>query len=277
MMLAGVPQPPTHMVMPATQQALFTAFIFAPLGVALALAIRNLVRGEGPVLLYCIIGGTLAAVFEPIVDVLGLVFFPRQGSWIAFETLGRPMPFLIAFVYPWYVGGQGYLAYRLFQRGIDPRGVLRLWAIFFAVNIVLETPGLWFGVYTYYGRQPFDFWGFPLWWGFVNPVMPLIAGALILKVRPHLSGWSLVGIIPLIPIADGVANAAVAWPMWATLNTDLPSVATYAASIVTLGLALYAVWIISLVVARPAEQVEQAAIPVRGIVAERPAAVLSKT
>jgi hypothetical protein len=275
-MLAAVPQPPIHMVMPATQQAVFTIFIFAPLGVALAIAIRNLIRGEGPVLLLCLIGGTVAAVFEPIVDVLGLVFFPRQGSWIAFETMGRPVPLLIAFVYPWYVGGQGYLAYRLFQRGIDRRGVFRLWAIFFAVNIVLETPGLWFGVYTYYGRQPFDFWGFPLWWGFVNPVMPLIAGALILRVRPYLgSGWRLLGIIPLIPVADGLANGGVAWPMWATLNTDLPSVATYAAGIVTLGLALYAVWIVSLVVARPAEQAEDAVVAVRGVRAEQraPAAV----
>jgi hypothetical protein len=266
------------MVMPATQQAVFTLFIFAPLGVALGIAIRNLVRGEGPVLLLCLAGGAIAAVFEPIVDVLGLVFFPRQGSWVAFETMGRPVPLLIAFVYPWYVGGQGYLAYRLFARGIDRLGVFRLWAIFFAVNIALESPGLIANVYTYYGRQPFDFWGFPLWWGFVNPVMPLIAGALILKVRPHLgSGWRLLGIIPLIPIADGVANAATAWPMWATLNTDLPSLATYAAAIVTLGLVLYAVWIVSLVVARPAEQAEEVAIPVRGVRAERPAAVLTKT
>ena len=277
-MLAAVPQPPTHMVMPGVQQAVFTAFIFLPLGVALGIAVRNLIRGEGPVLLLCLAGGAIAAVFEPIVVVLGLVFFPRQGSWIAFETMGRPVPLLIAFVYPWYVGGQGYLAYRLFQRGIDRRGVFQLWAIFFAVNIALETPGLIANVYTYYGRQPFDFWGFPLWWGFVNPVMPLIAGALILRVRPYLgSGWRLLGIIPLIPVADGLANAGVAWPMWATLNTDLPSVATYAAALVTLGLALYAVWIISLVVARPAEQVEEAVVPVRGVRAERPAAVLTKT
>ena len=277
-MLAAVPQPPTHMVMPGVQQAVFTAFIFLPLGVALGIAVRNLIRGEGPVLLLCLAGGAIAAVFEPIVDVLGLVFFPRQGSWIAFETMGRPVPLLIAFVYPWYVGGQGYLAYRLFQRGIDRRGVFQLWAIFFAVNIALETPGLIANVYTYYGRQPFDFWGFPLWWGFVNPVMPLIAGALILRVRPYLgSGWRLLGIIPLIPVADGLANAGVAWPMWATLNTDLPSVATYAAALVTLGLALYAVWIISLVVARPAEQVEEAVVRVRGVRAERPAAVLTKT
>jgi hypothetical protein len=275
-MLAAVPQPPSHMVMPATAQAVFTLFIFAPLGVAIGIAIRNLVRGDGPLLLFCLIGGAVAAVFEPIVDVLGLVYFPRNGSWVAFETMGRPVPLLIAFVYPWYVGGQGYLAYRLFQRGIDRMGVFRLWAIFFAVNIALETPGLIPGVYTYYGRQPFDFWGFPLWWGFVNPVMPLIAGALIVRLRPYLgSGWRLLGIVPLIPIADGVANAATAWPMWATLNTDLPSVATYAAAIVTLGLALYAVWVISLVVSRP-EQAEERVTALPGTRAERRAPVLSK-
>jgi hypothetical protein len=275
-MLAAVPQPPSHMVMPATAQAVFTLFIFAPLGVAIGIAIRNLVRGDGPLLLFCLIGGAVAAVFEPIVDVLGLVYFPRSGSWVAFETMGRPVPLLIAFVYPWYVGGQGYLAYRLFQRGIDRLGVFRLWAIFFAVNIALETPGLIPGVYTYYGRQPFDFWGFPLWWGFVNPVMPLIAGALIVRLRPYLgSGWRLLGIVPLIPIADGVANAATAWPMWATLNTDLPSVATYAAAIVTLGLALYAVWVISLVVSRP-EQAEERVTALAGIRAERSAPVLTK-
>jgi hypothetical protein len=275
-MLAAVPQPPSHMVMPATAQAVFTLFIFAPLGVAIGIAIRNLVRGDGPLLLFCLIGGAVAAVFEPIVDVLGLVYFPRNGSWVAFETMGRPVPLLIAFVYPWYVGGQGYLAYRLFQRGIDRLGVFRLWAIFFAVNIALETPGLIPGVYTYYGRQPFDFWGFPLWWGFVNPVMPLIAGALIVRLRPYLgSGWRLLGIVPLIPIADGVANAATAWPMWATLNTDLPSVATYAAAIVTLGLALYAVWVISLVVSRP-EQAEERVTALPGTRAERSAPVLTK-
>jgi len=65
--------------------------------------------------------------------------------------------------------------------------------------------------------------------------------------------------------------------MWANLNPALPAAASDAAALVTLGLALYAVWIISLVVARPAEQVEEAVVRVRGVRAERPAAVLTKT
>jgi hypothetical protein len=110
--------------------------------------------------------------------------------------------------------------------------------------------------YTYYGKQPLEILGFPLWWGFVNPVMPMLAGALIYRLRPQLtSAWKLLAIIPIIPMADGIANAAAGFPMWIALNQNHPSYLwTYIAMFGTLGLALYCVWIISLAVARPAEE-----------------------
>jgi hypothetical protein len=87
-------------------------------------------------------------------------------------------------------------------------------------------------------------------------VMPMVAGALIYKLRPHMTGARLAGVILLIPMADGIANGATAWPMWISLNqTDVSYVWTYLASFVTLGLALYAVWIIGLAVARSQEEV----------------------
>jgi hypothetical protein len=253
--LATIPQPPTHLEMPKTAETVFNVFIFIPLGLALAVAVRHLVQGKGPLLLLCIIGGGFAAFFEPVVDVLGLVYLKEENALGTFTVLDRTMPLYICFVYPWYVGGLGYLAYRLFERGITMAGMFALWALDFAVDVALETPGIVAGTYLYYGNQPFDIWGFPLWWGFVNPVMPMIAGALIYKLRPHLSGWKLAAVIPCIPMADGLANAAAAWPMWITLNqTDVSYVWTYLAGLVTLGLSLFCVWIVSLVVARPAEE-----------------------
>ena len=74
MVWATIPQPPVDAVMPKTAEMIFNVFIFIPLGIALALALRKLLKGQGPLLLYCILGGALAASFEPIVDVLGLVF-----------------------------------------------------------------------------------------------------------------------------------------------------------------------------------------------------------
>jgi hypothetical protein len=277
--LATIPQPPIDAVMPKTAEMIFNIFIFIPLGIALALAIRKLIKGQGPLLLYCILGGAFAAGMEPVVDVLGLVFMKEQGALGAFTILDRTMPLYICFVYPWYVGGLGYLAYKLFRRGVTMRDLFLLWAVDFVVDIVLESPGILAGTYLYYGHQPFNLWGFPLWWGFVNPVMPMLAGALIFHLRPHLNTWwKLPAVIAFIPMADGMANGATAWPMWFVLNQqDVSYVWTYLASFVTLGLALMSVWIIGLSLVGRGEQQSLASETLwqklKAIVAPTPTAV----
>jgi hypothetical protein len=250
-----IPQPPVDDVMPKTAETVFNVFIFLPLAIGLGFAIREIRKGRGPLLLFCILGGAFAATMEPIVDVLGQVYLKENNALGTFTVLDRTMPLYICFVYPWYVGGLGYLAFRMFERGVTTKALFQLWALDFVVDIALESPGILAGTYGYYGRQPFDIWGFPLWWGFVNPVMPMVAGALIYAVRPHLkgNGWKLAAVVPLIPMADGLANGATAWPMWVVLNQhDVPWAVSYLAGFVTLALALYAVWLISLFVAKPA-------------------------
>lgn len=255
--LGAIPKPPVDDPMPKVPEMIFNIFIFVPLGAALAVAVRRLVKGKGPILLYCLAGGLLASAFEPMVDVLGLVYLKEVGAVGTFSILDRTMPLYIVFVYPWYVGGLGYVAYKMFCRGATMRDLFALWGIDFAVNVALETPGILMGTYLYYGHQPFNYWGFPLWWGFVNPVMPLLAGALIYRLQPHLNNrWKLLAVIPIIPMADGAANGVAAWPMWAALNQDDVSyVWTHLAALITLGLALFAVWAIGLAVARPADLV----------------------
>jgi hypothetical protein len=266
-LIGTIPQPPIHDEMPKTAETVFNIFIFIPLGIALAFAVRHLINGKGPLLLYCIIGGGLAAFFEPVVDVLGLVYLKEVNALGTFTVLDRTMPLYICFVYPWYVGGLGYLAYRLFERGVTMRDLFVLWAIDAVVDVFLELPGIVMNTYLYYGHQPFDVFGFPLWWAFVNPVMPMVAGALIYKLRPHMTGAKLAGVILLIPMADGIANGATGWPMWIALNqTDVSYVWTYLASFVTLGLALYSVWIVGVAVARPEAARETLWEKVKGVV-----------
>src|ERR1700747_2065949 len=98
--LAASPQPPVNDVRPKTAETIFNIFIFLPLGGFLAYAVRQIFRGKGPILLYCILGGAIAATFEPIVDVLGLVFMKEHGANGVFTILGRTMPLYICFVYP---------------------------------------------------------------------------------------------------------------------------------------------------------------------------------
>jgi hypothetical protein len=252
-LLAAIPQPPFNFKASSAQDV-FSIAQFVVCGVMFMFAFRELRRGKGPIFLCCLIGGAIAVIWEPIVDVLGQCWLPSRGQhWIAFTLLNRHIPLMMPFVYSWFVGGQGYLFYRLFERGIDRRQLFQLWGLVFLVNICLETPGIATNVYTYYGKQPMDLWGFPLWWGLINPLMPMIAGALIYKLRPLLTqAWLIVAVIAIIPCSDGIANAAAGWPVIAALNTDVGYAGTWIASFITLGLAAAVVWIVSLLVARPA-------------------------
>jgi hypothetical protein len=255
-LLAGIAQAPVHDQMPKTAEWLFTAGLLAMTCIALVIAVRQLAVRKDPLLLYCVIGGALGALFEPIVDVLGQCFLKEHGAIGTYTYLGRTIPLFLLFAYPWYNGGLANLYYRLMQRGVSTRTLFALWAATGVADVLEETPGILAHTYLYYGKQPFNIWGFPLWWAFVNPLMPLLAGALIYKLAPRMGGgWKLLGIIPLIPMAGAIVNAATATPVWITLNlTHSSYVWTYLGGLATLALALYAVWIISCGVARPAEE-----------------------
>lgn len=135
------------------------------------------------------------------------------------------------------------------------KALFQLYLIDVFINIWLESPGVLMGAYQYYGHQPVNFWGLPLWWVCVNPIMPMTAGALIYRLSPHLSGRRLALVIAFIPMADGVANGATGWPMWTALNLGAPLIVTHLAWLLTLGLALTSVWVLTFVVARPDEDV----------------------
>lgn len=241
--------------MPFWPEVIFTVFLGVPVLFGIFFAIRHLIIGRGPLLAYCIIGGGIACLFEPIVDLMGMAYMREQATLTTFSSMGRDFPLFINFVYIWYVGGLAYLAYRIYATGITRKALFALYVIDVFINIWLESPGVLMGAYEYYGHQPLNFWGLPLWWVCVNPVMPMTAGALIYRLAPHLPGWRLALVIAFIPMADGIANGATAWPMWTALNLDAPVAVGYLAWLVTLGLALTSVWILSFVVTRPEDEV----------------------
>ncbi|MBD0023178.1 MAG: hypothetical protein IDH24_15000 [Gordonia sp.] len=250
----AIPAHPTTQ-MPESAEIIFTIFLGLPVAIGLFFAIRHLLTGRGPLLLMCLLGGALACQFEPIVDTLGLCYIREGAMMTTFSSFGRDFPLFINFVYIWYVGGLAYLAYRIFSNGVTVKGIFQLYVMDVFINIFLESPGVLMGAYEYYGPQPLNFWGLPLWWVCVNPIMPMTAGALIYRLLPHLQGWKIALVIAFIPMADGIANGATAWPMWTALNLNTSLVVSHLAWLVTLGLAITAVWILSFVVCRPDDEV----------------------
>jgi hypothetical protein len=244
-----------HTPVPFFAEMIFTVFLGIPVLIGIFFAVKHLMTGKGPLLAFCLLGGGLACLFEPIVDTLGLCYIREGATLKTFSSMGRDFPLYINFVYIWYVGGLAYLAYRVYSTGVTKKGLFQVYLIDVFVNIFLESPGVLMGAYQYYGPQPLNFWGLPLWWVCVNPVMPMTAGALIYRLSPHLPSWRLALVIAFIPMSDGIANAANAWPLWTALNLNAPLVVTHLAWLVTLGLALVSVWILSFVVTRPDDEV----------------------
>jgi hypothetical protein len=243
--LSTIAHPPSGLEMSAAGQTIFTIAVTIPWVVLFVIALRMWRRDGTAVPLLFMVGGALCILFEPIVDVLGMCFFPRTNQWVGLEVFGRPIPLFMWPVYSWFVGGQAFLFWRAFQRGMTRDRLWRWWLLLMGVNVFLESPGILMDVYRYYGSQPLNPWGLPLWWLACNATMPIVAGYLVYKLSPHLTGARLLLIIPLVPMADGATNGAIAWPVWTALNTQLGFWATYPAAIVTFGLAALVVWVMT--------------------------------
>lgn len=238
MEVTTMPQPPVDMVMPFMPQMIFGFGNVVPIAIALFFCFRYL-RSHGSAFGFLFLAAGALTVFnEPVVDVLGLCWFPRHGTWPLFEAWGVKIPWWMLPVYTWYVGGQAFYVYRRFEDGITTRGLFRLYLTFAVVNALLETPGLWLGVYAYYGEQPFQFLKFPYWWAIVNALMPMTTAALVFRLRPLLTGMRQFAIVPMGLMAAALTNGAAAVPVWVALNSGAGPVVTHLAALASLGMGL---------------------------------------
>lgn len=241
-----VPFPPATGAMDPTYQLIFTWVLWGICAVVVLFALNHSRRTGTAIALLCLAGGALCVLWEPIVDVMGLCWFWRAGNHPLFELFGRPIPNWMLPVYTAYVGGQTFYTVTRLDKGETVRGVFKLYLIYMVVNLLLEEPPLHFGLYTYYGVQPLQPGLLPLWWTAVNGAMPIIAAALVYRLKPLLTGWKQLLIVLLVPMGDGLANAAAGWPTWIALNSSDQYWVTTVAALCTFALSALAIWIVAL-------------------------------
>lgn len=248
---AKYPEPPYDAVMPLNWQIGFTIFCAISAATMWAIAVR-IYRQEGDyVPLLTMVGGTLCVFAEPIVDVLGMVWFPVHGQWTEIETL-RAIPFHSGLAYMAFYGGLCFMTIRKFEKGMTLNQVWLWFAVICLIEFCLEPLPIIYGKqWMYYGNQPFRVLEFPLWWPIVNTVGMFVAAVMIFKLKPHLKGFRSVLIIFLVPSGDLVGNSFTAWPIWNALHTTQGYFVTYAAAILTLGLSAVAVQIMARMVEQP--------------------------
>lgn len=254
----GIPGPPVGAAVNPTAQAIFTAICLLPALVCIGLAIKSLVKDRNGLWPIFLLGGTIGMFVEPILDYMGGVWWPVHGDWEAFRLLDVNIPLLVCFVYPWLLGGQAYYTYRAFQRGITVR---RLWVLvgLFAVNdIVLETIGVrLLNVYSYFGTQPMNPWGLPLWYIPCNAVGPVVAAALFYVMRHHLRGWRMLAGVWFFPMSFVGVYAACGWPVWISLNSEWGMAASTAASLLVFVQAALIVMVVAKMVGAADDEARQ--------------------
>lgn len=206
-----------------------------------ARATRSLV----PVLILA--GAALACLQECIYDPNVLVWWSQYGHTPLYRFFNISVPFWMLLAYPWYIGGQGYWMYRKLQQGMTAPQLWKLYFFAWVANMFLEIPALQIGnIYTYYGDQPFELLGFPVWMAMTNALMPILLAVTVYSLRDVLTGPRALLIVPLVPMTTGASQIIAGWPIWIALNSGHGYAATYPAALLTLGLSLMVVYLVSL-------------------------------
>ncbi len=251
-----IPQPPFSSAIDPTVQWWVTGFMAVATLLALAYSLVHWKRSGKPTFLLLFLGGGAMMAFEPLVDTVGACWFPEHNSWVVFSGYGRTLPLWLCLTYFFYFGIGVGITWEWMRRGLS-RG--QLWALFLggiAVDFLLEATLLHFDTYTYYGWQPLVVLKFPLWWGPVNSLIAMIAGAVVLRFEAYLTkGWRQVVIIPVTLTVSAAGNTIAGWPSWFVINTDVGWAWTQVGGLATFALSA---WFMSMVV----ESVAQTA-PVR--------------
>jgi hypothetical protein len=203
-------------------QAVYTLVLVVAMFLLGAFAIRLAVREHDPLPIALLVGGALCTVLEPMVDVLGRCWYPQYGQVHLFETFSRPIPVYVLFGYTWFMGGLTIVAYRLLQTK-GPGALLRLYPLLILVEAPFELLAVHTQVYVYYGSQPLSLWAWPVWWGFVNTAVPILAAVLFWTFREELRGWRLALVVPALIMVDAGVNAAAGWPVWTVLHASSPA------------------------------------------------------
>lgn len=260
-LLGVIANPPLQMVAPRTSDVVFGVIT---LGIAAAAVISACIywrRLGTPIPLLIVLGGSAAMLLEPIVDANGGCWYPHFHQWTAFTLYDIPVPVWAAACYVWFVGGQALITYLVLTKRPTKQSVWLLWVAFMGADLLLEIPATLLHIYKYYGHQPLDVGGLPLWWLPVNSSMVVVAGALVWRFAPRLKGLAVLAIVPLVVMGDGLANGAVGWPAWLALHSNWPQPVADLAGLFVTGLAALLVWCIAeLVVTAPSTDRERGGI-----------------
>lgn len=216
--------------------------------VILLVALYAVIRRQ-PLLLVIMLGTGVAGFVEPLDDTASRLWFTVHMS-VPFTVYGRTWAIFFPLGYAIYYGLGSWAVYKVMDRGGSRKTLLMLAIAGGLFDTAVEYPWLSTRLYKYYGPQPFDILGFPLYWAFINTAYLFVVGYAFFLLRHWLKGTkALAGFF--IPIVSIGMIYGLAWPTWIAMNVQGPPIAAmWIASAVTMALSTVVIWLISAAAAR---------------------------
>lgn len=211
--------------------------------ILLAVALYAVIRRK-PLLLVILLGTAAAGFVEPLDDTASRLWFSVHMS-VPFTIYGRTWAVFFPLGYAIYYGLGSWVVYKVMCRGGSRNALLLLAIAGGLFDTAVEYPWLSTKLYKYYGPQPFDLFGFPLYWAFINTAYLFVVGYAFFLLRDWLRGTkALAGFF--IPIVSIGIIYGLAWPTWIAMNVQGPPIAAmWIASAVTMALSAVVIWLIS--------------------------------
>lgn len=238
--------PPYDAVMSQSGQQV-TLAIFG--GMAVLLVVYGLYlaasrRSWLPVLF--LLAAQIGLLLEGLGDVMGNAIYPPLGQINAFVIKGHPVPLFVVFVYIWYLGSLPLLMYDRFVKQSLSYSAWWKIALVSALGVtVVEQIPVYYGMWIYYGVQPFKIGLMPLWMCAANTVCVMFPALLVYRLMPILTGWRQLLVLPLVPAATAAGHAGAGIPMYNVLGGDTATMAPWIlqlGSVATLVFSLALIW-----------------------------------
>ena len=195
-MFTALIEPPRGLDGPDTGNDIAVIVLLASI---VGLLVWAIVRREWllPILLA---GAFAASLVEAQLDLLSRIWWAEDLTR-SYTMFDRPIPLMASLGYTMLVGGGTYSAYRLIVSGATRQRLLIVAGTFFVVESAFEMVWLNIGFYEYYGPQPLEVAGFPLYWGAINAVGAITAGYVVYLIRHKLQGSLMLAAFAIPPLS----------------------------------------------------------------------------
>ena len=241
-------------------------FFGACAALALAYCVRVARRERSSWPLFVYVGSALAMVYEPVADVGGHCVYAQIGQHTLFTELGRHLPVMTLFLYLTYFPFGVTFFVQRFERGVTKSQLWRYYAIGVVIAACFEPlianrhVGLtwWY----YYGHQPLNFTGLPMWWWFVNPICWFAPAAAIHLLRRRVlrgserRSWLCV---PAVPLSVAAGHGTAAMPMYLAISSGASNAIEILCTVLSAAITLFYIWIIGEVICVPRAAIVPAA------------------